>query len=108
MDYQALEHMTVVQLRDEAKKHDIKGVAAMKKDELLVELAQKLGLEKPAATPKKKKKAAGEPLGKSALKEKIVGLKEQRDKARADGDKKKKATLRRRIHTLKRRMRKIA
>ena len=109
MDYHALENMTVVQLREEAKKHDFKGVTGMKKDELITVIAEKLGLEKPAVKPKKKKKKSGAaPLGKDALKKKIGELRSAQEKARADNDKKKNELYRRRIHSLKRRMRKIA
>ncbi len=108
MDYHALENMTVVQLREEAKKHDFKGVTGMKKDELITVIAEKLSLEKPAVKPKKTKKSGVAPLGKDALKKKIAELRSDREKAQADSDKKKNELLRRRIHTLKRRMRKIA
>ena len=107
MDYHALENMTVVQLREEAKKHDFKGVAGMKKDELITVIAEKLGLDKPAVKPKKKKKSGAAPLGKDALKKKIDELRSAREKARADNDKKKNELYRRRIHSLKRRMKKI-
>jgi hypothetical protein len=109
MDYHALEKMTVLQLREEAKKYpDVKAVTGMKKDELITFLADKLGLEKPLAKPKKAKKESTAPLGKVALKKKIIELKEQREKARSDNDKKKTALLRRRIHCLKRQIRTIA
>jgi len=108
MDYHALENMTVVQLRDEAKKHDFKGVTGMKKDELITVIAEKLALDKPAVKPKKKKKSGAAPLDKDALKKKIDELRSAREKARADNDKKKNELYRRRIHSLKRRMRKIA
>ena len=109
MDYHALEKMTVVQLREEAKKHDFKGVTGMKKDELIAALAEKLDLEKPAVRPKKKgKKSGAAPLDRAALKAKIAELRGERDKARADNDGKKIEVLRRRLHSLKRRMRRVA
>lgn len=108
MDYHALENMTVVQLREEAKKQDFKGVTGMKKDELVTVIAEKLSLEKPAVKPKKKKKSASVPLDKAALKKKVDELKGEREKVRADQDKKKNEMLRRRIHSMKRRMRRIA
>jgi hypothetical protein len=107
MDYHALEKMTVVKLREEAKKYDVKGVTGMKKEELVTLLADKLGVEKPHGMPKKTKKVTT-PLDKAELKKKIIGLKEQREKARSDKDKKKITLLGRRIHSLKRQMRKIA
>ncbi len=108
MDYHALENMTVVQLREEAKKHDFKGVTGMKKDELITVLTEKLGLETPAVKPKKERKSAATPLDKTTLKKKIVELRGEREKARSDHDTKKTELLRRQIHLLKRRMRKIA
>lgn len=108
MDYHELEHMTVVKLREEAKKFDdIKGTTAMKKDELLAILAEKHSLEKPAPKPKKKK-AAGKVLGKVEIKSKIVELKALRDAAKAKKARKQVSTLRRRIHGLKRRLNKVA
>jgi len=108
MDYHALEKMTVVQLREEAKTRDVKGVAGMKKDELISILAEQLGLEKPAAKPKKAKAPASAPLDKPAIKQKIAELRAQRNKARESNDKKKVVVLRKRIHSLKRQMQKIA
>jgi hypothetical protein len=109
MDYHALEKMTVVQLREEAKKHDFKGVTGMKKDELIAAIAEKLGLEKPAVKPGTKgKKSGGAPLDRAALKAKIAELRSERDRARSDHDRKMVNTLRRRIHSLKRRMRRVA
>jgi hypothetical protein len=103
MDYHALEKMTVAQLREEVKKHpDIAGEGGMKKDQLVEALAQKLGLEKPASRPPKPKSAGT--LDKAGMKHKIVELKAERAKAREGKDKKKTTMLRRRIHSLKRRM----
>ena len=103
MDYHALENMTVAQLREEAKKHpDIAGAPGMKKEQLVEALAQKLGLEKPLSRPPKAKSAAT--LDKTGMKQKIVQLKADRQKAREAKDKKKTAVLRKRIHSLKRRM----
>jgi hypothetical protein len=108
MDYQELEHMTVVKLREEAKKFDdIKGAAGMKKDELIAVLAEKHGLEKPEKKPKKKK-AAGPATTKDQMKEKLKTLRALREEARSKGDKKRASIIRRRIHGLKRRMRKAA
>jgi hypothetical protein len=107
MEYHELEHMTVVKLREEAKKFDdVKGATGMKKEELVALLAEKYGLEKPEHKPKKKK-AKGKMLDKDHIKAKIVELKALRDEARTKNNHKQTATLRRRIHQLKRRMRKI-
>lgn len=107
MDYNALTHMTVNKLREEAKKLDVKGVTGMKKDELIALLAEKLAIEIPKKHPKIHKKAAVV-RGKSELKAKILELQQLRDKARADNKQKQVDLLRRRIHLLKRRIRRIA
>lgn len=107
MDYHALEKMTVHQLREEAKKiPDAKGVAGMKKEELITIIAGHLGLEKPVRKAKKKKRSA--PLDKKAIKKMIAKLKEERDKARSGDVRKEVSILRKRIHALKRRLRKVA
>lgn len=109
MDYQELEGMTVVQLREKAAEYpDIKGTSGMKKDELVSALAATLGLKKPEPKAKKKAKPKGAPLGKEAIKQKIVELRDQREKARSANDRKNAVILRRRIHLLKRRLRKTA
>lgn len=107
MDYNALENMTVHKLREEAKKFpDIKGTTGMKKEELIGVLADKLGIVPTEKKPKKPKKSAT-PMNKNTIKKKLMQLREERDTARSGGDSKKTALLRRRIHSLKRRMRKI-
>ncbi len=107
MDYNELEQMTVNALREEAKKLDAKGVSGMKKDELLHLLVEKHGIEVPEKKAKKTKRVPTT-QGKAGIKQKIVELKELRDKARSQNDPKKVAALRRWIHTLKRRTRKAA
>jgi cell division protein FtsX len=105
MDYQELEKMTVIKLREEAKKlPDVKAVSGMKKEELLNLFVEKLGIE----IPEKKKKKKALPRDKAALREKITQLKLERKTARAEKDSKKVALLRKRIHSLKRRIQKIA
>jgi hypothetical protein len=79
----------------------------MKKEELVVILAGKYGLEKPAAKPKKKK-AAGKILSKEDIKSRIVELRASADAARGNKDHKQTKLLRRRIHTLKRRLSKVS
>lgn len=109
MDYEALTHMTVNKLREEAKKFpDVKGVTAMKKDELIALLSDKLGLKPPARKTPVKKKAPATPLSKADIRKKIHELREARAAARTSGEHKQVAILRRRIHLLKRRMRSIA
>lgn len=105
MDYHALTKMTVNNLREEAKKHDIAGVTGMNKQELIDAVAAKLNLEKPAAKPKKSKKVA---LDKTAIRQKITKLRELRATARANSDRKQVKLLRRRLHLLKRQLTRAA
>ena len=107
MDYDALTHMPVNKLRDEAKKFpDVKGVTGMKKDELIALIAEKHGLEIPTKKPKKTKHEYK--LDKPTIHKKIAELREMQAAARAGDDHKQAAKLRRRIHLLKRETRKIA
>jgi cell division protein FtsX len=107
MDYNALENMTVIKLREEAKKlPDVKGIAGMKKEELINLLVEKLEITVPEK--KTKKKAASTPKNKTQIKQMIVDLRTQKDTTRADKDSKKKVdVLRKRIHSLKRQLRKM-
>jgi hypothetical protein len=107
MDYNELIHKTVNQLRDEAKKLDMKGVTGMKKDELIAALAEALHLEIPVKKVKKPKKIKTN-LTKGDLKKKIRLLRDERAKARSANEHKKVDVLRRRIHTLKRQLRMLA
>jgi protein-arginine kinase activator protein McsA len=108
MDYNALAHMTVNKLREEAKQFpDIKGVTGMKKDELVAILAEKHGLKPTEKKPKKVHKPKT-PLSKGQMKKKITELREQRESARSSNDRKKAAILRKRIHSLKRQMKAVA
>jgi len=106
MDYHALEKMTVIKLREEVKKFpDVKGVSGMKKDELIQLLVEKLDITVPEKKPKKKAPSA--PKTKAQMKKLIVDLRAQRESLRTDADAKKKVNvLRKRIHSLKRQMRK--
>lgn len=107
MDYNELEQMTVVALRDEAKNLGSKSTTGMKKEELIEFIAGEMGLEKPAPKPKKKK-AGGPALTKEQIKAKITELRAAREAAQKTNDPKKVDELRRRIHSLKRRQRKAA
>jgi hypothetical protein len=107
MDYHALEKMTVQALRDEAKKFpDVKTVAGMKKEELIHLIAEKLGIEKPQKSTKKHKKATA--MDRAAIEAKIISLREERKAARSAKDKKQASLLRRRLHLLKRRLKRVA
>jgi hypothetical protein len=105
MDYHELEKMTVIQLREEAKRFpDLKGVTAMKKEELVHVLVERLGI----AVPDKKKKAGRVSLDKSDLKKKIAALQEAKAAAQAEHNRKRTDVLRRRIHAFRRRVRKLS
>ncbi len=105
MDYQTLEKMTVIKLREEAKKFpDVKGVGGMKKEELISFLVEKLEIE----VPEKKTKVAAKPKNKAQMKKLIHDLRAEQDTVRAGKDSKNEvAILRRRIHSLKRQLRKM-
>jgi len=99
MDFAELKNKTVVQLREMAGEYeDITGVSGMKKDELLDALADKLGIEKEEAKPKKAKKKA---RGKGAIKKRIQELKAQRDKALEEKDGEMLRKVRRQLHRQK-------
>ena len=107
-----LDKMTVVELREAAKKEipDIKGVSGMKKDQLLAAMKEARGIndEKPAK--KKKKKAAGpkKEMTIREMKQEIVRLRAEKESIRPEGDKKKIEIIRRRINRLKKMTRKAA
>ena len=106
MDYHELENMTVIRLREEAKKvPDLKGVTAMKKEELIHALVERLGV---AVPDKKERKDAPSPLNKSSLKMKIKELRAAETAARGEKNRKQADQLRRRIHQIKHRLRKLA
>ncbi|UCH83702.1 MAG: hypothetical protein JSW50_14825, partial [Candidatus Latescibacterota bacterium] len=93
MDYHALEKMTVIKLREEAKKFpDVKGVSGMKKEELINLLVEKLDIAVPEKKPKKKK-AASAPKTKAQLKKMIMDLRAQRDATRSAPDSKKHVNI---------------
>ncbi len=104
MDYHELEKMTVIRLREEAKKYpDVKGVAGMKKEELIHILVERLGI----VVPEKDKKSARAPIDKMTLKTKITELQAAKAAARAEHNRKRANVLRRRIHSIRRRIRKM-
>jgi hypothetical protein len=104
MDYHELEKMTVIQLREEAKRFpDLKGVTAMKKEELMHVLVERLGV----VVPEKKKTALRAPINKTDLKKQIAALREAKAAALAEHNRKRTDALRRRIHAARRRLRKM-
>jgi hypothetical protein len=104
MEWKDMEKMTIVKLREEAMKHQeqIKGVHGKSKAQLMGELAAILGIERPHHH-------FSETVvhTKENLKHKIHVLKEEREKLIAMKDHKQLHEVRRKIHTLKRQIRKI-
>ena len=100
MELNDLAKMTVVKLREEAHKfEDIKGAIGMTKEQLIDVLCDKYNIVKKKALPKG--------IGRHALKEKIRKMAAQRDTILSAGDTKKTAIYRRRIKSLRRRLRKV-
>ena len=103
MDWKDLEKMTVVKLREEALRHpEIKGVHGKNKPELMDELAVILGVERPHTH-----FAKDVVLTKGELKHKIHELKAERVKLVERHDHKQLHEVRRKIHDLKRQIRRI-
>ena len=102
MDFHELQKTRVADLRDMMKEHlpEVQGVIGLKKEELIDQLADKLGIEKPH-----KHVAAG--LGKSAIKAEIRELKVKRQAALEAGDHAELKKYRRKIHRRKRRLRRM-
>ena len=100
MELKDLLKMTVVKLREEAHKfEDIKGAIGMTKEQLVDILCEKHSIPKKKALPKG--------IGRHALKEKIRKLASQRDTVLGTGDRKKLTVHRRRLKSLRRRLRKV-
>src|SRR5262245_27762065 len=103
MEWKDLEKMTVLKLRDEALKYPhIEGVHGKHKEQLMDEIANALGIEKPHAH-------FTETIvqTKSELKHKIHELKSERDKLLEAHDHKRLHDLRREMHEIKHTIRKI-
>jgi hypothetical protein len=102
MDWHELHKHKVSDLREMMKTHlpEVVGVVGLKKDELVEQLAAKLGIEKPH------KVVVG--LDKTAVKGRIRELKTRRDEAASAGEDVRRNRHRREIHRLKRRLRKAA
>jgi hypothetical protein len=99
MDFAELKKKTVVQLREMAGEHsDITGVSAMKKDQLLDALSEKLGIARETAKPKAVKKKE---KGKGAIKKRIRELKALRAKALEEKDGAALKKVRRQLHRQK-------
>ena len=102
MEYHDLQKTRVVDLREMMKEHlpEVKGITGLKKDELIEQLADKLGIEKPH-----KHVAAG--LGKRAIKAEIRELKLKRQAALKAKEYDELKKFRRQIHRRKRRLRRL-
>lgn len=97
MDKETLLKMTVPKLREEALKiENISGVHGMKKQELLDILFDQHEIPRDIETQK---------LPTSDIKNKIVTLRESKEKARQAGDLKQVKILQKKIHDLKRKTR---
>jgi hypothetical protein len=99
--YEELSKMTVAELRDIAKDLDheaVQGSTQMNKEHLLPALCTALGISAHAHH-----EVVG--VDKSAVKAKIRLLKGQRDEAVTSGDHVRLRRVRRRVHRLKRRLR---
>ena len=102
MEYHDLQKTRVADLREMMKEHcpGIQGVIGLKKEELVEQLAETLGIEKPH-----KHVAAG--LGKRAIKAEIRELKLKRQAALEAGDGAELAKYRHQIHRRKRKLRRM-
>jgi hypothetical protein len=99
MDYHELRKLTVAKLREMATEYpDVVGAVGMHKDELVELLCGKLGIAMPH------KVAVGEE--KAKIKALARALKKERDAAIAAKDAKKLADVRRKLHRMRRRLRK--
>ncbi len=100
--YEELHAMTVAELREVAKgmeAEELRGYSSMHKEDLLQALCQTLGIEAHVAH-----QVVG--LDKSKVKAEIRQLKVLREKAIEGGDHRELKKIRRKIHRLKRRIRK--
>ena len=102
MDFHELQKTRVADLREMMKEHlpEVQGVIGLKKEELVDQLADKMGIEKPT-----KHVAAG--LGKKAIKAEIRELKIKREAALEAHDHAELKKFRRQIHRRKRRLRRM-
>lgn len=101
MTLEELEKMTVVKLREEAMKFpDVKGVSAMKKEQLIDLLCEKLGVEK-------RKRPVAAPPVKQDIKKKIRELRALKHEAMEKKDYETAFLLRKKIRTQKKKLRKL-
>jgi hypothetical protein len=108
MEEKDLTKMTVVKLREEAKKYtSIQGAHAMKKEELIKAIADARGepIEIKKKKPKKKKKKV---INVADAKKQIKELRVKKEEVRKTKDKKMVDRLRKKIKILKKQTRKFA
>jgi hypothetical protein len=99
MDYHELEKKTVIELREMIAQYpDVTGASGMKKAVLVDLLAGRLGIAKPHAEATASNKAA--------IKARLHALRKKRDEAIAQKDRAALRLTRRRMHQLRRRLRK--
>jgi cell division protein FtsX len=104
-----IDKMTAKELREVAKEiPGVTGVHAMKKEELLAVVKEAKGITGEAPQKKKRVKAAKKAYTVKELRTKVIQLKEEKAKAREEGDRAKIAVLRRRINRMKKLTRKVA
>lgn len=102
LTYETLKNQTVAQLRDlaQGREHEaLRGYSTMHKDQLLLALCAALGIEA-----HEHHEVVG--LDKRRVKTRIRALKVDRDKALAARDSQQLKRIRRKIHRLKRKIRK--
>ena len=101
MDWHELEKLKVTELREMAKeKLEVTGVSGMNKATLVESLAEAMGIEKPHKV--------AEGAGKSTIKKEIQALKIKRNEALAAKDRDSLKLTRRKIHRLRRQLRRMA
>jgi len=101
MDWHELAKHKVTQLREMAQERGMKGTSGMSKDQLVENLAGKLGIEKPHLV-------VDDVATKTTIKAQIRALKAKRDEALEAGDHAELKRIRREIHHLKRRIHRMA
>ena len=104
-----LDKMTAIELRKIAREiPGVTGVHAMKKDKLLAVVKEHRGIKDEGPVKKEKKKLAKAMPDVKGLKGKITQLRQEKEVARGQMDRKRVDMLRRRISRLKRQTRKAA
>jgi hypothetical protein len=109
MDREALKKKTVAELREEAKAiPEAKGLSSMKKDELIELILSHAGGGAPAPKKSLDKAAKGTTLDRSAIKQRIRALKEEKHDALSKDDRQRAKACNRQIHDYKRLLRKMS